>query len=79
MTTPAPKEERAEAMAMDYMSWTKPEVCRALAARVNELKRVSAERDQYKQIAELNHDTIMRIQGEREPPHCSSCGCGSGP
>lgn len=64
MTTPAPKEERAEAMAMDYMSWTKPEVCRALAARVNELKRVSAERDQYKQIAELNAETIKAMCAE---------------
>lgn len=30
-----------EVMARDYMSWSKPELCRALAHRVNELKRVN--------------------------------------
>lgn len=74
MTDPVNAEERT---AGDYMAWSKPELCRALVSRVNELKRVMAERDQYKQIAELNAETIKRMQSP--PERCKGEHAWSGP
>lgn len=64
-----PKEELTKT---EYAAWQTSPHTQILLSRC---LRLEQERDQYKQIAELNHDTIKRIQGEREPPHCSTCEC----
>lgn len=88
----AAAELRHMAAIADYWAKRSPRgvelaSCTASEARriADEIERLTAERDQYKtkyedtcQIVVRQANEIRRLAGPREPPHCSSCDCGSG-
>lgn len=55
-----------EVMAKDYMSWSKHELCRALAVRVNELKQLRTQLIEAQQLAVRQGNQLRRARSDME-------------